>query len=55
MQNFIKKNLVLAAEESVLSMEINGIHLVSLKPYVGGLLARIGREAYDSVAVVYKH
>lgn len=54
MQNYIKKNLVLAVGESVLSMEINGIHLVSLKPFVEGHQARIGKEAFDLVVVVYK-
>lgn len=55
MQNYIKKNLALAVGGSVLSMEISGIHLVSLKPFVVGLQARIGKEAFDSVAVVCKH
>lgn len=55
MQNFIKKNLVLAVEGSVLSLEINGIHLVNLKHSVEGLLVRTGKEVYDLVAVVYRH
>lgn len=55
MPNCIKKNLVLAVEGSVLSLETIGIHLANLKPYVEGLLARTGKEAYDLEAVVYKH
>jgi hypothetical protein len=55
MQNSIRKNLVLAAEESVLSLETNGTHLVSLKPFVAGLLAKTGKEVYDLAAVVCKH
>lgn len=53
-QNCIKKNLVLAVEGSVLSLETIGIHLANLKPFVEGLLARTGKEAYDLEAVVYK-
>lgn len=55
MQNYIRKNLVLAVEASVLSMEINGTHPVSLKPFVAGLLVKTGKEVYDLVAVVCKH
>jgi len=44
MQNCIKKNLVLAAEASVLSLETNGTLLVSLKPFVVELPAKIGKE-----------
>jgi len=54
-QSYIKKNLVLAAEASVLSLETNGTHLVSLKPFVVGLLVRTGKKVYDLVAVVCKH
>lgn len=55
MQNCIKKSLVLAAEVSVLSLEISGIHQVNLKPSVGGLLVRIGKEAYGLVVGACKH
>jgi hypothetical protein len=55
MQNFIKKNLVLAVEENALSLEISGTHLVNLKHSVGGLLAKTGKGVYDLVAVVCKH
>lgn len=55
MQSFTRKNLVLAVEESVLSLEIYGTHLVNLKHSAGGLLARIGKGVYDLVAVVCRH
>jgi len=54
-QSCIKKNLVLAVEVNVLSLKTNGTHLVSLKPFVGELLVRTGKEVYDLVAVVCKH
>lgn len=54
-QSYIKRNLVLVVEASVLSSETNGTHLVSLKPFVAGLLVRTGKEVYDLVAVVCKH
>jgi len=55
MQNFTKKNLALAVEESVLSLEINGILLMSLNPFVARPPTRIGKEAYNLVAAIYKH
>lgn len=55
MLNCIKKNLGLVAEGSVLSLEISGTHLASLRPYVGGPLAKIGKEVYDLGAAVCRH
>lgn len=55
MQNCIKKNLVLVAEENVLSLEVYGIPLVNLRLFVGEPLVKIGKEVYDLAAVVCKH